>query len=142
MTSRLDARRLVRFGLVGVLATSINLLTTLGLAQVGVAFGLASLVAFAVSLIASYLGHTLFTFKASAPHLRSVPRFVATTLVLVVVCATSAHVLVEWAQLTPWLVAGGVAIFYPIASYAMHRFYTFTDPDPAEPSDRRRRSTV
>lgn len=55
-------RRLLRFGLVGGLATAFNFLVFAGLAHAGVHYLVAGVIGWALSLGLSYLGNKRFTF--------------------------------------------------------------------------------
>lgn len=75
-TIKVEILRLIRFGLVGVAATS---------AYVGVAYALVTLahlgavtsavVAHAASSLLSYFGHQSITFEGTASHAQAAPRF-------------------------------------------------------------------
>ena len=75
-TALAEARRIIRFGMVGVAAT----LTHIAVANavlallIGSAY-VASAVGFAVAFVVSYLGHYHFTFAKNGRHGQSLPRF-------------------------------------------------------------------
>ena len=75
-TALAEARRIIRFGMVGVAAT----LTHIAVANAALAFLIvspyaSSAVGFAVAFAVSYLGHYHFTFAKDSGHGQSLPRF-------------------------------------------------------------------
>lgn len=119
--------QVIRFGVVGVIATTtyflmgqgLNYTTTLNALQIHV-------VAFAVSIIISYLGHAHFTFGISGR--QPMIRFVVISVVLF--CASSGLTVMLSDRLgisNAWIVTV-ITIVYPVCSFLLHRFWTFKLP--------------
>jgi putative flippase GtrA len=79
--AKLDVARLLRFLLVGGMATlSYALLVTLANLWLPLPAGVNSLIAYGLSMPVSYVGHRLFTFHSSHAHGHTAPRFILTSI--------------------------------------------------------------
>lgn len=116
--------RVLRFGVVGVSATLVYYLTALASVQAGLGTEAAHFVAFAVSIVFSYIGQKIFTFRVKGEHKRSVSRFVLATAVI----AGIQFLLLLWlkALAVPTAVLFAISsVYYPIASFIIHSLWTF-----------------
>jgi putative flippase GtrA len=87
------------------------------------------LIAFAVSLLVSYLGHHQFTFSLRGRHEFYLPRFVFVTACLLLASTAMTYVCDRVLRFDATAIAVGVSIFYPIASYLANLLWTFrADP--------------
>ncbi|WP_292534033.1 GtrA family protein [Mesorhizobium sp.] len=78
----LAARRLIKFALVGIAATVLYALCACLFSSAGSRYlspATASVAAYAVAAIFSYLGHKFFTFMSAGSHQFEAPRFAALT---------------------------------------------------------------
>jgi putative flippase GtrA len=113
-----------RYGVVGASAAlsyvGVALLFSGTIGAIGAAI-LAQIVATAIS----YLGHRTFTFRSSAAHRRTIPRFLVATAASVVVnlgvTGLASSVLHMNAMVTSVLAIGAIVV----VSYATNRFWTF-----------------
>lgn len=115
---------IVRFGLVGVMATLVYFATSLVLLDSGLAPRATNLAAFGVGTVASYLGHYFFTYRADDSHLRLGGRFAAVTAGLALLCA-ALHQLALWLGAGPHGAALFVTLAYPPLSFALNHFWAF-----------------
>jgi putative flippase GtrA len=120
------ARRpeIVRFGLVGIAATLINMAIATMLLSMGIMPQIANLLAFSLSLLASYAGHYYFTFRSQEPHRYTSPRFGLSTLGLVAL-SSGLHQALLWSGLKPGSAAVVVALAYAPASFLLNYFWAF-----------------
>ena len=119
--------QLVRFGLVGVLATAVHYVVALGVSFFTTPY-LANFAGYCTAVSVSYLGHHRFTFNVAAQgaaHGRRMPRFIVTSL--------SALILTQ-AVLAATIAAGlsepvGLALAVlcvPPYTFVLSRFWVFT----------------
>ncbi len=113
-----------RFALVGIAVTALHtVLATLLITVWGRHPVTANAIAFTAATLASYLANTLWTF-GRRPHQRSLARFVGVSLaglVLTVILSGSAE-----AMGLPFYVGlGAVVCVVPVASFVMHRRWTY-----------------
>jgi putative flippase GtrA len=117
-------KEIIRFGLVGLTGTLIYAAIAYGLSWNGVPVLYAHIIGTAVSLVASYLGQKLFTFRVRGGHRRAGVRFVVGTAIVV-----AGQSLVVWlldqSGFRPDLALLAGIVFYPPASYLIHSFWTF-----------------
>lgn len=117
----------VRFAVIGVLGTLVYFSIAVGLSTVSVDISAAHWTAYAVSQAVSYFGQKTFTFRVEGQHARSAGRYLVAMTIL-----AAAHYLVvlglDALHLTPTLVFIGASIFYPVASWLIHTFWTFRSP--------------
>lgn len=123
---RAEAGRVVRFGVVGILATACHYGVALGLAiALGAPAQLAHLAGFAAALPVSFLGHYHWSFKSTAAYPRAVGRFVAVALGAFLASAVGLEAL---SRLTDWDVAARLfvgVVLVPTASYLANRIFVF-----------------
>ncbi|MEW6437631.1 MAG: GtrA family protein [Pseudomonadota bacterium] len=119
--------RLLRFALVGSLATATYLVVSLGLSnpRFHLAPWAASLAGFAISFAVSYFGHLFFTYRAEPDHVFYGPRFALATLALILIFSALSQVLATdfnlgrlWSNLL-------VAALFPPCSFLLHTFWSF-----------------
>ena len=114
----------LRFAAVGIAGTLMYAIVAFAGVGLGAKAFPAHVIASASSLVFSYAGQKIFTFRIKGGHRRLGPRFVIATLIVVAL-----QTLIVWtlsrigvsADLT--LLAG--IVFYPPASYIIHTFWTF-----------------
>lgn len=121
---------LLRFNLVGWAATGAYF-------GIGLALGLkvnaepmaVHLIAFSVSIVVSFVGHSYFTFRRYGA--RYILRFAVTTLLLFLVSSAVTYFLTESYGVSSALTVTVVTIGYPILSFILHAAWTFL-PLPAD----------
>jgi putative flippase GtrA len=114
---------LARFGIVGLGATAVHYLSALAASQFIDIF-VANFVGFGIGMIASYLGHRLYTFRSAARHRSAFPRFLITSLSgvaasTVVLFITTSLALPGWLAL---IFSIGVV---PIVTFSLLRVWVF-----------------
>ena len=115
---------IVRFGLVGVMATLVYFAASLVLLDLGLVPRATNLVAFAIGTVASYVGHYFFTYRADDSHLKLGGRFAAVTAGLALLCIVL-HQVALWLGASPRGAALFVTIAYPPLSFALNHFWAF-----------------
>lgn len=123
-------RQLLRFGVVGIVATAVYFFIAILLPPASsfvIRPSAASLVASFVSVLVSYLGHHSFTFTKIGDHSFYLPRFLVISLILSLAAALGTHVLTELLHVGYRYAAAGVAVAYPVASFILSRVVVFKD---------------
>ncbi len=118
---------LLRFALVGSLATATYLAVSLFLSSSSVRLApwAASLAGFALSFIVSYVGHLFFTYRAEPDHVFYGPRFALATLALIFIFSAFSQILaIDFALGRLWS-NGLVAALFPPCSFLLHTFWSF-----------------
>lgn len=117
---------LVRFGLVGCLATAIHLVVFFA-AHRGLAWHptLATTIAFACAVGVSYGLNRSWTFRATGSHTRHFPRFVTIALCGAGLNATIMHVGVEVLGWSPSLCLLIIVVVLPGLSFCLQRQWGF-----------------
>ena len=128
-----DIARLVRFGFVGIGATllyaAIAWMLTAG-ARIGATP--ASLLAYALAALFSYLGHKRFTFRSAASHTPEVPRFVAASALGAGVAAAAPLILTDRLGLPSMVAIVFTCVAVPVMNYLVLDLLVFTRR-PAQP---------
>jgi putative flippase GtrA len=122
-----DHARILRFLIVGGTATAVYFGLALAASSAGLAVEISHLIAFAVSIVVSYFGQKLFTFRVQGEHARNVTRFaIATagisTLQFLLVAGLNA------VRIDRVLIFLASSAFYPAASFLVHSYWTFRQP--------------
>lgn len=126
MKRQLEIGQILRFGGVGIACTALYF--GLGQASLLLGFGVQSahLVAYAVSLLASYLAQKRITFGVRRQHGTYLLRFAMATAVL----GLAAYLLVVFLEdldlAEHWIISVNTLV-YPAGSFLMHHFWTFRD---------------
>ena len=124
----LPTGEVARFAAVGLTATLVYFLT-FNAVSYGTALSpaIANVAAFALSLAVSYLGHKHVTFRAGGRHSVYLPRFVATTAVLVAATSALSVAGTSWLDLPPYVVALIVSVTYPAGSFVLNKIWVFRE---------------
>ena len=122
--------KLLRFGLVGVLATTVHIAVALSLVS-GLAWALpaANVLAYGVALLVSYTGHSLWVFRHPLQRRRFLLFVLVNSVSLVVIAGLSW--LAEYYQLDPELAVVLIALLVPLVSFGLHSRITFSPAAPA-----------
>jgi putative flippase GtrA len=122
-------RRLVRFGLVGTLATATYFLLMLLLIDVlHSAVRWAHVAALGAGLLVSYAGHHSFTFERRRDHLRYFTRFCIVSAILFLVSSLFVWEVTAKAAMSAEMAAAVVTVAYPPLSLVLHWALTFRPP--------------
>jgi len=121
-----EAGRIVRFGLVGVLATLCFAGVTYLVAEAGVAAPvLAVIVGNSVAAVVAYFGHLHFSFAVKPNHSAYVRRFAMTTALSFLVTVGTTWLMTEVFN-TPYVYSIVLlVVVYPGISYLLNRFWIF-----------------
>jgi putative flippase GtrA len=121
---RLWSMQVVRFSVVGLAGTGIYYVTALIALDAGLSVEVAHVVAFAVSIVFSYVAQKMVTFRVHGNHRRSIWRFSVSTAII----AGSQFALVlglrHLSIAAPVLFAIS-SVYYPVASFCFHSLWTF-----------------
>jgi putative flippase GtrA len=122
-------RRLVRFGLVGILATATYFLLMLLLIDVlRSATRWAHVTALSAGLLVSYAGHHRFTFERRRNHQRYFARFCIVSAILFLASSLFVWEVTANGAMSPEMAAGIVTVAYPCLSLVLHWALTFRPP--------------
>ena len=124
MDSRHHILETLRFAAVGLSGTAAYAAMAYGAIWSGLDAFAAHLLASFLSLIFSYAGHKIFTFRIRGDHRRSGARFTIATAIVVALHTALVWVLNHFGLTKEFTLLAGI-LFYPPASYFMHRCWTF-----------------
>jgi putative flippase GtrA len=117
--------RLVRFGLVGAAATATHAIVALAALR-GLGFPplFAHWTGFGVAFVASFCGHSLFTFRAAMSWPRAV-RFTAVALSTAALSSLLVLAAQAWTPVSPELYLPAIALLTPVLNFVCHSLWTF-----------------
>jgi putative flippase GtrA len=127
--------RLVRFSMVGGLATGVYLLAaliTVGL--LGASPMVGATVGFCASFVVSYIGHFRYTFAVQGRYRDYLVKFAVSSLASFLVSTLVMWLATKWLMIDYRIALVAVAITIPICSYAVNRFWVFLHPAGIAPS--------
>lgn len=113
-----------RFACVGLAGTAIYAIFAYGGLWSGWSAFWAHVLGSIVSLVFSYAAQKIFTFRIRGDHKRSAPRFVIATIIIVVLHTALVWIL-DHLGVAPRITLLAGILFYPPASYLLHKFWTF-----------------
>jgi putative flippase GtrA len=118
--------QLVRFGLVGGLATLVHVLAALSAQSLfHLSAQAANLVGFCVAVLVSYLGHLRFTFDVSDRSGAQFLRFVAMSGLSLMTSSATVWLIATRMGLGFGVAMAAVTIVVPAASFMVMRFWVF-----------------
>ena len=124
------ALRTLRFAAVGSAATILYL----SIAYLGVYLGGEAIqvhvVAYLVSVLASYIGQKVYTFGIIDQNRKYGARFILANLILMVTQLTLVIGLVLYSPLNEYAVLTVSALYFPAASFLIHTLWTFRASNP------------
>jgi putative flippase GtrA len=120
-------RQILRFGLIGGLATLAHLSVAVALVE-GAAFPVlrANALAFLAALLLSYLGNRIWTFDGGGTHRRDFSRFALVALTCLAVNQAIVYGAVEALGWDYRLALAIVVLVIPAASFLLNRQWVFT----------------
>lgn len=121
--SPLDRRATIWFAIVGGAATTLYLLVALAGSATGFGAMPSSFAAYAVSSVFSYTGHRALTFRSTAPHARTAPRFLSLTVAQYLLALAIPAIVTDSAGLPAIVSYVAVCVAAPLVSLvALSRF--------------------
>lgn len=125
------ARRIVRFGIIGLAATVLYAVAALGLeAGAGLPPVTASLAAYAVAAVFSYCGHKFVTFMSPGAHGEEAPRFAAVTAAGFGLALAIPFLVTGLAGLPSWLAVALTCAIVPVFNFVVLDRWVFSPRRP------------
>ncbi|MFQ1700811.1 GtrA family protein [Loktanella agnita] len=119
-------RQILRFGLVGVLATALHVAVALTCAQLfGMRAQFANFTGFATSVFFSFVGHSRVTFALPQTQIDFFPRFVAAALIGLATSTAITHLVVSELGQPFWLAMVAVVIAVPALSFSLMKGWVY-----------------
>jgi putative flippase GtrA len=118
-------RRLGTFASIGAAATIGYILIAESLAFLGLKPALASLIAYGLCGVWSYLGHKRFTFVSSTPHSIAAPRFVVVAVVGLLIAAGAPLLYARLFGPSPYFAVLATCVVAPIVSFLASQNFVF-----------------
>jgi putative flippase GtrA len=117
-------RQLIRYGLVGIVSTTVHIvMATLLLKFAGLSLVLSNVGAFLSAVFVSYYGNALWSFQAQV-EVRSIGKFVgASTITLTLIVLISNWV--TQAGVSPYLGILMIAVVVPIIGFILQKIWVF-----------------
>jgi putative flippase GtrA len=123
-----DSWRIVRFGLVGLIATGVHTGVSLCVYRfLGLPPVVANGTGFCIALLFSMAGHSRFTFRQSLSWSRAA-RFVTVALSSVLFSSTVVLLAQHFTPLRPELYLAGAALLTAAFNFTLHSLWTFARP--------------
>ncbi|MGO9392529.1 GtrA family protein [Rhodoblastus sp.] len=122
--------QLVRFGIVGAVATSVYVFVAISLPALpsfSASPTVASSIASFVSVLVSYFGHHKVTFSKVGRHEFYLPRFLLSSTALSCIAAAATYLITETLRVDYRFASLCVAFAYPAASFLLGRIWIFRD---------------
>ena len=118
--------RLVRFSIVGGLATVVYLAAALiAVELLSMSPMIGALAGFSASFVVSYIGHFHFTFAAPGRYRDYVLRFAVSSLASFLISTLAMWSATKWFMIDYRIALVAIAIIIPICSYLLNRFWVF-----------------
>ncbi len=116
----------LRFGLVGVVATAVHVGVALVAHALGLTPQIANFCGYLVAVWVSFLGHARFTFAVSRMYRAQVVRFFVISLISLLTSSavTALGTAMGWSF---WISMAGVAVIVPGATYLAAKFWAFSE---------------
>jgi putative flippase GtrA len=132
---RAQAARLLRFGLVGALATLAYAVLAETFARAGLGPVTASVAAYLAAGVVSYLGHKRVTFRSGGAHTHELPRFILTLGLGIAVAAAAPAVLTKWLGLPQIAATVFTCVAAPVLSYVALSLVVFRTAALSRPAE-------
>jgi len=132
---RAQAARLLRFGLVGGLATLAYAVLAETFAHAGLDPVTASVAAYLAAGVVSYLGHKRVTFRSGGAHAEELPRFVLTLGLGIAVAAAAPAVLTTWLRPPQVVSTAFTCVAAPLLSYVALSLVVFRTAVVSRPAE-------
>jgi putative flippase GtrA len=123
---RVEGLRLLRFGLVGIIATATySIVTLVAIEAFDVSPVPASVLGVAASIGVSYFGHTLYSFRVTLDHATFVWRFLILAGASLLITTGLMWLLSDVMQGSHRLAIAVIAVLIPVFNYICNRFWVF-----------------
>lgn len=116
---------LVRFGIVGLVATATYLIVSMVVRSAGAGHYFANFSGYIASVAISYFGHRVVTFRSKQAHRRQGPRFILVSLLAFGLTNLIVYIFVDRLDLAFSFAAVAVAISIPLFTWLMSRTWVF-----------------
>jgi putative flippase GtrA len=133
MNTRLDhlrheMLRLFRFGLTGVVATTVYAtVSLLAIEAFGAAPIAGSILGYATAIGVSFYGHSLFSFRVGLDHGTALRRFLVLAAASFVLSTMLMWLIADIMGLSPRIAVAVIAVVIPINNYVCNRFWVFRE---------------
>jgi putative flippase GtrA len=122
----LELGRLVRFGLVGVVATAVySVVALLAIQGLDLSPIFGSALGCTASIAVSYYGHTLYSFRVEINHAAFLWRFLSVAAASFIIATGVMWLLTDLMDVSYLLSVGIIAVLVPITNYVCNRFWIF-----------------
>ena len=128
----------LRFASVGLISTLLYFFLALAFDKsAALSATLASLLAYAIAALFSYVAHRNFTFDSAKPHSSAMPRFFVTTVCGAILALLLPLVLHEWLKLPAFAALLAVSVLVPLTNLVLLRLWVFSqEPEATETKPR------
>ncbi len=131
--NRIFSHSVFRFGVVGVIATALHVSIGLALYNIlDVSALWANFIAFCLSFSVSYAGNYGWTYKSTAAHRSSLPRFFVATMLALALNQGIVFVVTDLLQGSYPVALVLVVTLVPPVSYVLGRFWVFRNTERAD----------
>jgi putative flippase GtrA len=122
----IETLRLVRFGLVGIIATAVySLATLLAIEALGFSPIAGSLIGVMASSWVSYFGHALYSFKVTIDHATFLWRFLAISGASLAMSTGVMWLFTDFLNVSHRLAIAILVVLIPATNYICNRFWVF-----------------
>ena len=108
----------------GVFGTALYYVIALGAVSAELSVESAHLVAFGISIVTSYFGQKIFTFRVRGENKRNASRFIVATAFIAAIQLLLVSAL-GYLGFEPLVLFAISSVYYPIASFVTHSLWTF-----------------
>ncbi len=116
---------LVRFGVVGLVATVTYLIVSIVVRSAGAGNYFANFSGYIASVAISYFGHRIVTFRSKQAHRRQGPRFILVSLLAFGLTNLIVYIFVDRLNLAFAFAAVAVAVSIPLFTWLLARTWVF-----------------
>ena len=123
--------RLARFAVIGAAATVIYAVLAAAFGAAGMEATAASLLAYGLGGLVSYLGHKRVTFRSGRAHAVEAPRFAAACALGAAIAAAAPLVFTDWLRLPGYVAIGITCVAVPALNFVVLNHLVFSYGIPA-----------
>ena len=119
-------RYLIKYGLVGVVATSLHISVAILLTYIyALDIVMTNWIAFSVAFFFSYIGNTKFVFEQKVEHQNFIKFFLVSMITLLIITVISYFG--KKNQINPYIVIIIISIMIPLTTFLLHKTWTFKE---------------
>lgn len=120
--------QLLRFALSGGAAAVVYCVVLVQLSAMGLRPWLSGFLGYLLSMPVAFVLHKMFTFRSDVPYKRELPRFIATSLIGIILASATPALLTSTSHVPmPW-VALMTSIVTPLITYILMSLWVFRQP--------------